>query len=321
LNPDVVAAIDALRAKGTLPEAQARVLSRPARGELVSIHWELRTLLYLGVVLATTGVGLFLKLNQERIGPAALASLLGLAAAICLLYASRRSPPFSWEATPSPHLAVDYVLLLGVLLLGADLAYVETQFRWLGPRWPLHLLLVSVLYLLAAYRFDSRIVLSLALSSFAAWRGVSAAIALSGFGGAVSGAVRANAIGCGVLFIGIGYLCVRLRRKPHFEPVYVTMGLLLLFGGLVSGIFQYGGTDWLLWEPALLVCAGVTIVIAYRLRRSLDYALGVLAAYLGALRLMAKVLGGSCLAFTIALSSLAVLAFLIRAGRRMRADA
>ena len=99
------------------------------------------------------------------------------------------------------------------------------------------------------------------------------------------------------------------------------MGLLLLFGGLVSGIFQYGGTDWLLWEPALLVCAGVTIVIAYRLRRSLDYALGVLAAYLGALRLLAKVLGGSCLAFTIALSSLAVLAFLIRAGRRMRADA
>jgi Predicted membrane protein (DUF2157) len=190
------------------------VLSRPARGELVSILWEIRSLLYLGVALATTGVGLFLKLNQERIGPAALAALLALAAAICLLYAYRRSPPFSWEPTQSPHLAVDYVLLLGVLLLGADLAYVETQFRWLGPHWPLHLLLVSILYFLAAYRFDSRIVLSLALSTFAAWRGVSAALPLAGLGGGVSGVVRANAIVCGVLFIGAGCLCVRLRRKP-----------------------------------------------------------------------------------------------------------
>jgi len=318
LNPDVVAAIDALRAKGTLPGAQARVLSRPARGELVSIHWELRTLLYLGVVLATTGVGLFLKLNQERIGPAALASLLGLAAAICLLYASRRSPPFSWEATPSPHLAVDYVLLLGVLLLGADLAYVETQFRWLGPRWPLHLLLVSVLYLLAAYRFDSRIVLSLALSSFAAWRGVSAAIALSGFGGAVSGAVRANAIGCGVVFIGLGYLCVRLRRKAHFEPVYVTLGLLLLLGGLLSGAFGEVGSNWPLWEIPLLICASIVVLVAHRLRRPLDYALGVLAGYLGLMRVLSEILDGSLLAFTIAVSSLGVLVFLIRAQRRMR---
>jgi len=210
------------------------------------------------------------------------------------------------------------VLLLGVLLLGADLAYVETQFRWLGPRWPLHLLLVSVLYLLAAYRFDSRIVLSLALSSFAAWRGVSAAIALSGFGGAVSGAVRANAIGCGVVFIGLGYLCVRLRRKAHFEPVYVTLGLLLLLGGLLSGAFGEVGSNWPLWEIPLLICASIVVLVAHRLRRPLDYALGVLAGYLGLMRVLSEILDGSLLAFTIAVSSLGVLVFLIRAQRRMR---
>src|SRR4029453_2494453 len=133
--------------------------------------------------LATTGVGLFLKENHERLGPTVLAALIGLAAAICLFYAYRRSPPFSWEAAPPTHLAVDYVLLLGVLLLGSDLAYVEAQFRWLGPKWPLHLLLVSLLYFAAAYRFDSRVVLSLALSAFAAWRSVSAALPFSHAGG------------------------------------------------------------------------------------------------------------------------------------------
>jgi hypothetical protein len=323
LNPDVVAAIDALRDRGTLSPEQAAVVSPPARGDLVSVHWELRTLLYGGVLLATSGVGLFLKENHDRIGPAALASLLALAAAICIAYVFRRSPPFSWEATKTPHIAVDYVLLLGVLLLGADLAYLETQFRWLGASWPLHLLIVSILYILAAYRFDSRVVLSLALSTFAAWRGVSAALPFSGLRGFdATAVVRANAIGCGILFLAIGYFSVRLQRKAHFEPVYATVGLLLLFGGLLSGVFQWNQENWVLWLLALLACAGGTIAIAYRLRRSLDFALGVLAAYLGLLRALTHAIGGgSCLSFTIAFGSLGVLAFLIRVQRRMKAAA
>jgi hypothetical protein len=320
VNPDVVAAIEALRAKSTLSQPQADALLRPARGELVSIHAELRVTLYTGVLLATAGVGLFLKENHERLGPAVLASLIGLAAAACLLYAFRRFPPFSWETGSSPSLiGADYVLLLGVLLVGSDLAYIETQYRWLGPNWPLHLLLVALLYFAAAYRFDSRTVLSLALSTFAAWRGISAALPFSSAAHLAGAAavLRANALGCGILFIALGILSVRLRRKAHFEAVWTTMGLLLLFGGLLSGVFQIG-SSWPLWELPLFLFAGATVFLAHRLRRPLDFALGVLAAYLGSLRFLAQALEGSALAFTIALSSLAVLAFLIYAQRRMR---
>ena len=41
-------------------------------------------------------------------------------------------------------LGADYVLLLGVLLVGADLAYIETQLRLLGPEWAYHLLVVAL---------------------------------------------------------------------------------------------------------------------------------------------------------------------------------
>ncbi len=143
---------------------------------------------------------------------------------------------------------------------------------------------------------------------------------VSGRGFEAEAIVRANALACGVLFIALGYFSVRLRRKAHFEPVYVTVGLILLLGGLVSGVFE-SGTAGLLWLSALLACAGATVFIAYRLRRSLDFALGVFAAYLGLIRVISHVLGGSCLSFTIAFSSLAVLGFLIRAGRRMKAAA
>ena len=153
MNPDVVDAIERLRERRILSEAQAAPLSRVYRGELVSVEPELRAALYSGVLLLVTGVGLFLKENHERIGPAAIAVILGAAALGCLFYAWRRLPAFSWQSAPSPHVAADYVLLLGVLLAAADLAWIESQFRLLGPYWAYHLLVVSILYLAAAYRF------------------------------------------------------------------------------------------------------------------------------------------------------------------------
>src|SRR6185295_17929070 len=103
----------------------------------------------------------------------AIAAALGVAAAACLAWVHRTAPPFSWGETRSPHFASEYLLLLGVLLLGADLAYVETQFTPLGDAWPWHLLMLSAVGALLSVRYDSRIVFSLALSTFAAWRGVS----------------------------------------------------------------------------------------------------------------------------------------------------
>lgn len=318
MNPDVVDAIERLRERKILSEAQAAPLSRVYRGELVSVEPELRAALYAGVLLLVTGVGLFLKENHERIGPAAISFILGAAALACLFYAWRRLPGFSWQSAPSPHVAADYVLLLGVLLAAADLAWIESQFRLLGPNWAYHLLVVALLYLAVAYRFDSRAVLSLALTSFAAWRGVAVSLDFAVRGARATPAVRANAIVCGVLFIGVGILSVRSRRKPHFEPVWTTLGLLLFLGALVSGVFQYSAVDWPWWEIPLWVCSGVVIVVSYRLRRTLDFSLGVLAAYLGLLRLLEDALSGTTMLFVVGASSLAVIVLLVRMQRRMK---
>ena len=237
MNPDVVEAIGRLRREGVLTEAQAGPLERAARGELVSVETELRTLLYAGVVLVTAGVGLFLKENHERLGPVAIGTLLALAAAACLFYAWRRLPPFTWGATAGAHLGADYVLLLGVLLIGADLGYLEVQLHLLGERWAYHLLVGAAIAFVLAYRFDSRSVLSLGLSSFAAWRGVAVSLSFATRMASRTPAVRANALGCGILFIAAGVASVRLRRKAHFEPVYTRLGLLLVFGALLSGVF------------------------------------------------------------------------------------
>ncbi len=131
-------------------------LARVARGELLSVRAEIRVALYLGVLLVVSGVGLLLKDNVERIGPSAVALAVALAAAACLAWAWRRSAPASWGEAASPHPAFDYVLLLGALLVAADLAWLEAQSRLLGPAWPLHLLVLALFYGALAFRFDSK---------------------------------------------------------------------------------------------------------------------------------------------------------------------
>src|SRR5512135_2688553 len=204
MNPDVVEAIARLRREGILTDAGAEPLERAATGELLSVEAELKVLLYGGVLLVTTGVGLFLKENHDSIGPVAIAALIGAAAATCLFYAWRRLPPFTWGFAGAGHLGADYVLLLGVLLIGADLGYLEYRLHLLGADWPYHLLLGSAIAFAFAYRFDSRSVLSLALTSFAAWRGVAVSLSFAGRAASEAPAIRGNAIACGVLFAAAG---------------------------------------------------------------------------------------------------------------------
>src|SRR5260370_20171156 len=125
MNPDVARAIPPLVETGVLPAEQAAALLRVARGELVSVHAELRALLYAGVLLLTGGVGLLIKENLERIGPLAIATGLALAAAAARGWAARGAPAFSSHEGSGPNLAVRFLLLVGLRLAGG------------GPRHPL----------------------------------------------------------------------------------------------------------------------------------------------------------------------------------------
>ena len=317
MNPDVAAAIPKLVESGILPPREAPRLLRAARGELVSVHGELRALLYAGVLLITSGVGLLVKENLDRIGPAALATVLGLAAAAALAWVARVAPPFSWRQVPSPNLAFDYMLLLGVLLAAADLAYIEVKFTPLGAHWPWHLLIVALLAGLAAFRFDSRVVFSLALSTFAAWRGVSVAVVNAGLWDRSENIVRWNAIGCGVLFVVLGFVLKEGDRKGHFEPVAVHLGWLLILGGLATGL---GELEWWTFYAAGLLLCGIGLALgAYRCRRFPLFAFGVIAGYAALSRMIlavgeAEVFG--CFWFLV--TALLLLFGLIAAQRRMR---
>jgi hypothetical protein len=320
MNPDVVSAIAHLRRDNVIGNAQATLFDRVARRRLVSVRFEIRALLYAGVLLLTSGVGLLVKEHRQDIGPWAIAGGIALAAVACLVWVIRKAAPFSWGEVPSPNVAFDYVLLLGLLLFASDLAYVEVEFTLLGPKWPHHLLVVGVVYLLGAYLWDSRTILGLALATLAAWRGVSISLIPGSLGAGDTGNLRASAIVLGTLYVTAAALSVRLERKAHFEEVFANAGLLLLLGGLVSGVLG-SELNWAVWLAALLVVAGLIMWLSFPLGRSLYFAQGIVAVYVGLLRLLFEPFRRQVSGlpfFLAAVLGLGALVLILAAHRRMR---
>ncbi len=291
ISPDVAAAVKSLEGEGILAPEQARLFGRVARGELVSLAPALHALLYLGVAALTTGVGLLFRSEIENLGPITIALAVGLVASLCLIWAARRSPPFSREAVPAPHFAFDYVLVLGALLAAADLAFLETRFRSLGEFWTFHLLIVSLLHAALAFRFDSRALFGLALVSFAAWRGVAATSlerSIFGFFDDTD-AIRLNALGCGLLFVFLGRALTRRDFKAHFEPTAAHLGWLLVLQSIAWGLWD--GPTAAQHRFALIATGAGLAWISWRGARFTLFVLGVLAAYFGLMVGVADIVG------------------------------
>jgi hypothetical protein len=291
MNPDVAVAVERLGQEAVLTPQQTAHFGRVARGELVSVRPELRFLLYGGVLAIMAGVGLLVQQNLDRIGPVAIAAALWLSAAGALFWAQQHAPAFTWGKAPSGHLAFDYILLLGVLLTGSALAYTEVQFTPLGPGWSAHLLVMSLFAGALAVWGDSRTVAGLALSTFAAWRGVSASPLSRAFwsGPESEIAIRWNAVVTGLLFVGLGYALVRTDKKAHFEPLAAHLGWLLILAAILSGVGEGGGVG-AAFQLGLLVVGSGLAVFSFRAGRFSLFGIGLVAAYIGLTALTASAL-------------------------------
>jgi hypothetical protein len=318
-SPEAARALPELVRDGVLAADVATPLLAAARGDVVSIRAELRALLGLAVALVTSGIGLLLEESLDALGPGVIALLIGAAAAGVLALTARRAPAFSWRRSPDPDWIVDGLVLLTVGLVGAELAWIETQFAALGESWPWHLLVVSLVTGTLAVRFDSVAAWTVALTTFAAWRGVSLAPGAD-LERTVEGSgleLRLNLLACALVFALVGQAAQRLDRKAHFEPASTFLAALAAGLAFVTGL---GEGSWQLWALAL---AGLGVVVArwaFGRRRLGLFALGALAIYVGVTRfLFALPFAGALGCFWFAATSIGAIVLLVVVQRRFRA--
>lgn len=207
------------RLRPLLGDANTDALLARERREVFSLYPELRLVAWAGAMLLAAAAGLVLKNNLERIGPLALAMLMGVAAIAC--YA------FVWWRRDRAMLVDDFILLLGALLVSGDVAFIESQFGLFGEAWYRHFLILAVVHAAGAYAFGSRTLLSLAITAFAGWLGIRGAHVFEG----TDYAVRAFGCAAGVVMARVA------NRRRDFDGTYEHFAAILaLLGGLSLAI-------------------------------------------------------------------------------------
>jgi hypothetical protein len=161
-----------LKRAGVITEPVAAQAAALERGAIFSVFEELRFALYAAVAAITAGIGLLVKDNLDRIGPITLIGLLALAASGCYATALRTA----WQRKKRS-IGGDYLLLLGALILSADLGYAESQFHWLGTEWQWYLLILAAFHGVTGYGLGSRLVLCASIAALAAWFGIEGRVA------------------------------------------------------------------------------------------------------------------------------------------------
>jgi hypothetical protein len=200
-----------LRDGGALDSDAAASLIARERRDAVSIYPELRLVTWAGVMLISTGVGIYIAKHIDDIGPLAIAAAIGLAAAACYAWSY-------WKRTRTAAMADDYVLLLAALLASADIGYIEHHYQLLGNSWPRHFLFLAILHAATAYYFRSRFVLSLSVASLAAWLGIERRSVAAIFDAALETAVRSFV--CAAILVVWRAIDRKLRPATTFTSLF-----------------------------------------------------------------------------------------------------
>ena len=249
---NLLARLEDWREQGAISAEQQARLSGLVRQEPFSVFLELNALLYLGVLAFVAGLGWTVATWGTVMGRLGVLALLLTVLAGCCRFCWKHSPAWTLQEVPASGALVNYVLYLGALVWCLTLAYVEKEFGLLSGQWDRYLLVTAVLFLLLAYRFDNRFVLTLALSSLAGWFGISIT---HGSGHALSAGAwyedaatrRAALVYCAVVGT-VGWVFRIQEWKAHLLGTYLNLVANVLFCAVLAGVFERGehAGAWLL---------------------------------------------------------------------------
>lgn len=253
--------LDKLKGKNLISQDQYLFLHSVESKQVFSIHQELRFLLYAGVLLFTTGIGILIYKNIGELGHILSIIALSILTIICFVFSFLKSAPFSRQKTNVPLLYYDYVVLMACLLFISVLGYIQYQYGLFSENLEWITLFTAVIFFFAAYRFDHLGVLSLAITSLASFFGLSISpqkwYSSSFFDDSnlhITAIVFGAALTLAAMFLD------KKDVKKHFTFTYINFSSLIYLVGALAGMFINHETyEWYL----LLVLAGCGWAVYY----------------------------------------------------------
>ena len=244
-----------LHSEGILSEPSLQNVKTTEAGKLFSLHWEIKTLLYLAVLLLSGGLGILVYKNIDSIGHTAILIFIALACAGSFYYCFKNKLPFSSNKTASPNAVFDYVLLLGCLTFITFIGYLQYQYNFFGNRYGIASFIPMVVLFLSAYYFDNAGILSLGITNLAAWLGITVTpIEILKANDFNNTSIILTGLLLGTVLIAAAFFTKQKNFKKHFEFTYSNFGMHILFISCIAAMFHFRDM-YLLWFLLLMGAA------------------------------------------------------------------
>lgn len=271
-----------LRNEGLISDASLERVESNTTDQLFSVRWELRTLLYLGIILLTWGLGILVYKNIDSIGHMAVLFFIAILSSGSYYYCYKKKMPFSNEKVASPNAAFDYILLLGCLTFVIFVGYFQYQYNIFGNRYGLATFLPMLVLFATAYYFDHFGILSMAITNMGAWLGLTVTplhlLASNDFS---NSRIIFTGIAFGIMLIIAGKISTLRNLKAHFCFSYTNFGMHIMFISLLAAMFHFDNI-YLLWF-LMLTCAAYYFYRTAMTMRSFYFLLfATLYTYVGA---------------------------------------
>lgn len=281
-----------LHAEGLISAKTLENVFEKDKNPLFSLHWELKTLLYLGVTLLSTGLGVLIYKNIDTIGHQFILLFIAVICVGSFFYCVKNRNPFSREKVKSPSSFYDYVLLLGCLSLLSFLGYLQFQYHVFSDNYGLATFIPMLILFYVAYEFDHIGVLSMGITNLAIWLGAT----ITPFTILSNGLYSSDPLIVPYLFLGLllltaAYLSERYNFKKHFKFTYQNFGVNISFIALFTGYFSfYEHPLSFLWLITVLILAFILYQDALKNKSFYFLLLVILYAYAAISTLVVRVL-------------------------------
>jgi hypothetical protein len=275
------AAAQMLLEKELITEDQFKNIESYHKLHIFSLHTELRLLLYLSVLLFTSGIGIIIYQNIDTIGHIAILTFILMTIVICFYLCFKNSAAYKNEETEFTNPIFNYVLLAANLLTCIFIGYLQFQYNVFGTYYGLVTLLPTLIAFFSAYYFDNRSILSIGLTGLAAYIGLSVSpqVILSGNLFNIGPPwLSLSAIGLGVAIILWSMYAEKKHIKTHFQFVYVTFSFHLISLAIINNC---DGQFWLFAVIALFGSVFYFYKISTKIPAISIFAFNVLYAFFG----------------------------------------
>ncbi len=267
--------------KGFINEDQYKKINLITSGKVVSVFYELRSLLYLGVMLFTTGMGILIYENIGDIGHIVSLIALCVLMIVCFWYVFKHAIAYSNELVTSPNPYYDYIVLLGSLFFISVQGYLQFQYAILDENLGFSTLITAAFFFYIAYRFDHLGILSLAITALASFWSISVSPQKWYSGDFFTESnLHITAIIFSVVIATISLSLDRKSIKKHFTFTYLNFCMLIFFVAAIVGLFE--DENW--YGIYLLLIYGGCVFTYYiaRWKKSFLFLLyAFIAAYIG----------------------------------------